>query len=135
VKKSQGPYGLSKAITSRVPVRVPVREEEADDGTVVLIYRKTFTRMEGWIYRHFGGHGDIRRPLDEMGTDIWKLCDGEHNIGEICTIMHKQYGENLQPVGPRVWGFIKILAQRNLVLVIRKKVPLVKKEEDEDEQD
>jgi len=127
-RKKEGPFGLPLVLAKKVPVRVPVRVEEQDDGTVVIIYKKVFTRVERWIFRRFGGFEDIRRPLDGMGTDIWNLCDGEHNVAEICTEMHKKHGEDLEPVAPRVWTFIKMMADRNLVLIIGKKVPLEKKE-------
>ena len=131
-KKKKGPYGLPLVLARKVPVRVPVKFEEQDDGTVVLVYKKVFTRLEGWIFRRLGGVEDIRRPLDEMGTDIWNLCDGEHNVGEICKIMHDKYGEDLEPVAPRCWTFVKMLSDRNLVLILHKKVPLEKKEENDE---
>lgn len=118
---------MPRAIARKVPIRVPVAVEWQDNGNAVLVYRKNFNRLERWISRRFGGVAEIRRPLDQKGTMVWKMSDGRHTVGEICRAMHKRYGEGMEPVGPRVWTFIRMLEDRNIVLVLGKKVPLRKK--------
>jgi len=104
-----------KALLMVYPIRNPMVEVEREDGKVVLIYKKSFSRFERWLHKLVGGPENIRRPLDDMGTEIWDLCDGEYNIGEICRIMDDRYHEKIEPVLPRIWGFIEMLLKRNLV--------------------
>ena len=63
---------------------IPKRNEEVkwveEEGLVVLIYPKNFTRFERFLHKHVGGPKDIRRLLDDKGTFIWKMCDGDHNV-------------------------------------------------------
>lgn len=111
----------------------PVRNEEVnweeEDGKIVLIYPKNFTRFEKLLHRHLGGPDNIRRPLDKKGTFIWNMCDGNHNVDEICRATYKEFKEDIEPVLRRVWGFLQILHNLNLITF---NVP---KKEEEQEKD
>jgi hypothetical protein len=102
---------------------VPKRNEdvrwEEEGGKVVLIYPKNFTRFEKFLHKHLGGPGDIRRPLDDKGTFIWKMCDGNNNVHEICKDTHAKFKEDIEPVVRRVWGFLEKLIELNLVVIDR----------------
>ncbi len=97
----------------------PVRNEEVnweeEDGKIVLIYPKNFTRFERFLHRRLGGPDNIRRPLDKKGTFIWNMCDGNHNVDEICRATYKEFKEDIEPVLRRVWGFLQILHNLNLI--------------------
>lgn len=97
----------------------PIRNEEVkwveEEGKIVLIYPKNFTRFERFLHRYIGGPENIRRPLDEKGTLIWKMCDGEHNVHEICQETYKEFKEDIEPVLRRVWGFLEKLHNLNLI--------------------
>jgi hypothetical protein len=97
----------------------PVKNEEVnceeEDGKIVLIYPKNFTRFERFLHRHLGGPQSIRRPLDEKGTFIWRMCDGEHNVHEICLATYKEFKEDIEPVLRRVMGFLEVLLKLNLI--------------------
>ena len=99
-----------------VPRRAPV-DWEIENGRVVIVYPKDFNRFERWLHRFLGGPTIIRRPLDKMGTDIWKLCDGRHMILDICNFMDAKYQEEMEPVLDRVKQFLEMLAVRNLIIL------------------
>jgi hypothetical protein len=106
-----------------------VRYEEGDDGLVTLIYKKNFGRFEKWLHSKIGGPEDLRRPLDEQGSKMWKLMDGEHTILDICVIMDKEYKEEMAPVLKKVRLFLERLLILNLIIL---KLP---EEDGEDEED
>jgi len=114
----------------------PIRNEEVNwvekEGRVVLIYPKNFTRFEKFLHRHLGGPDNIRRPLDHKGTFIWKMCDGKHNVHEICQASYNEFKEDIEPVLRRVWGFLEILLQLNLITFEK---PEKEKKEKEGEKD
>ncbi len=114
------PEGLREYI-QRVPWQNPlVRvERKEDEGTVVLIYKKNFTRFERWLHKLIGGPEYIRRPLDRPGTTIWDLCDGEHTILDIVNEVEELYREDVAPALPRVAKFVQMLRERNLVLLLK----------------
>ena len=104
----------TKKILLVYPKRAPVKWK-IEDKKAVLIYKKNFTKIERGLHKIVGGPENIKRPLDEIGTDIWLLCDGEHNIADICTIMDNKYKEDIEPVFNRVWKFIEMLLKLHLL--------------------
>jgi hypothetical protein len=106
-----------RILLSVVPKRNEDVKWEEEEGLVVLIYPKNFTRFEKFLHKRLGGPADIRRPLDDKGTFIWKMCDGNHNVHEICKDTHNKFKEDIEPVVRRVWGFLERLIELNLVLI------------------
>ena len=104
----------TKKVMSACPVRNPVKWR-MENGLAVIIYKKSLTNMERKIKNFVGGPDNIRRPLDDKGTDIWLLCDGDHTIIDICQEMDKKYKEDMEPVVKRVGKFIEMLLKLNLV--------------------
>lgn len=104
-----------KMVLSCKPVRNEEVNWEEEDGKIILTYPKNFTRFERFLHRHLGGPDDIRRPLDKKGAFIWNMCDGEHNVHEICQATYKEFKEDIEPVLRRVWGYLQILHKLNLI--------------------
>lgn len=104
----------TKKVMSAYPVRSPVKWR-MEDGRAVIIYKKSLGNVEKKIKKVIGGPDNIRRPLDDRGTDIWLLCDGEHTIMDICEEMDRKYKEEMEPVVKRVGKFIEMLLTLNLV--------------------
>jgi hypothetical protein len=94
-------------------------EVSKDTGRVVVTHPKAFGRLEGKLARALGAPKEIRRPLDEFGSLIWQLCDGNHTIEEIARAAEERFAERFEPAVPRTLRFVEILAQRRLVLVVR----------------
>lgn len=112
----QGGSDNKGGILSLYPVRVRgVGVERDDNGNAVLIYPKNLRGIELYLHKYLGGPVMIRRPLDEIGTIIWDLCDGTHTIGEICDIVEGQYKEKIEPTVPRVLAFMDILLKLGLI--------------------
>jgi hypothetical protein len=104
----------TRKVLSAYPVRRPVKWR-MEDGKAVIIYKKSLGRMEKKVKNIIGGPDNIRRPLDDKGTDIWLLCDGNHTIMDICVEMDKKYKEEMEPVLKRVGTFIEMLLRLNLI--------------------
>jgi hypothetical protein len=113
----------------------PKRNEEVEwieeEEKVVLIYPKNFTRFERFLHKRIGGPDSIKRPLDDKGTYIWKMCDGDHNVHDICTATYSEFKEDIEPVLKRVWGFLEILLKLNLITI--DKPDKEKKDDDQDD--
>ncbi len=106
-----------KMLLTCIPKRNEDVEWEEEDGKVVLIYPKNFTRFERFLHRRIGGPDNIRRPLDDKGTMIWMMCDGNYNVDDICKVLYQEFREDIEPVIKRVWGFLEILLKLNLISV------------------
>lgn len=127
----------SKRLLQTYPIRNPGVRWRYRDGLAVLEYKKEFTRFEKRLHKLLGGPENIKRPLDRIGTQIWEMCDGRSRAMEICEVMDERHHEEIEPALYRVWGFIQVLMERNLVYL--EKEPLEgeasrPEESDEDEE-
>jgi hypothetical protein len=121
-----------KRILTIYPVRNRVKCEEEDDK-IILIYPKDFSGVENWLHKRIGGPDVIKRPLDEVGSKIWRMCDGKHTVNDICSELDEIYHEDIEPVLDRVSKFLEILIRSNLIRfstkrVFPKKLRVIKKQ-------
>ncbi|HDD59488.1 MAG: PqqD family protein [Thermoplasmata archaeon] len=108
------------------PVRMPVKWYYRGER-VVLEYPKNFTRFERFLHRYLGGPTTIKRPLDEVGSSIWILCDGEHSLAEIIYLVGERFKERVEPADKVVDSFIEILLKLNLIRLEKPKKKGAKK--------
>ena len=101
-------------LMSLIPVRANVRVLRKS-GRAVLVYEKNYNRFERFLQRYLKGPKEIQRPLDEMGTAVWDLCDGKHTVGDIVRIMDERYREDIEPAGTRVTMFLENLYSLGLL--------------------
>lgn len=47
--------------------------------------------------------------LDELGSFVWPLLDGNHTVGEIGNKLEQQFGEKANPIYPRLCKYIQLL--------------------------
>ena len=86
-------------------------------GLVVVTHPKPFGRAEAQLSKLLRGSPVVNRHLDEFGSQIWVLCDGEHTVAQIARALEEQFHERFEPSLPRTLKFIKLLAERGLVTV------------------
>ena len=96
------------------PIRQDVRWVEGE-GKVVLIYPKDFSAIERRLHSMLGGPTDIRRPLDEVGTMLWRLSDGDHDLLSIYLTEQKAFGERVEPVDKVVGGLLENMLKLGLM--------------------
>ena len=105
----------------RILSAIPQRNEdflkwELDPkGRVTITHAKNLKSWERWLMKRLGGSSILKRKLDEPGSDIWVLCDGEHTVAAICAVLDQKYKERIEPVLTRVVQFLEILLSRNLI--------------------
>ncbi|MBN1390355.1 MAG: PqqD family peptide modification chaperone [Candidatus Thermoplasmatota archaeon] len=96
----------------------PVRSEVEwfyRDGRVVLEYPKNFNRLERQLHKVLKGPKNIRRPLDEVGTLLWEMSDGEHSLVEIYLEQQKRFHERVEPVDKVVGGLLETMLELGLM--------------------
>jgi len=53
--------------------------------------------------------------LDEIGSYVWKMCDGVSNLHEISEKMKTNFGDTIEPVYDRLLQYIGILKNNNFI--------------------
>ena len=81
----------------------------------MIRFQKDLGRVERALRRAVGGPLELRVPLDRHGSRIWELMDGDRTVLAICTKAAREFGEELEPVAPRVLLFLERLLLRNLI--------------------
>lgn len=57
--------------------------------------------------------------LDELGSFVWLLIDGQKSIYDIAVSVDENFGEKAQPLYERLIGFLRILENYNFILWIK----------------
>ena len=109
------------------PVRLPVwwgrrgatgphPELEGVTGRFIVIrHPKRFKRFEGFLARLLRAPKELRRPLDDLNSLLWELCDGTRSFEEICHLMDSTFHERIAPVAERTTAALTRLNQLGLI--------------------
>jgi hypothetical protein len=97
---------------------VPCRmiEYDADENVIVTLqaprFRSRFMRryLQPRLKRPY-----LKVSLDEVGSSIWMLCDGNRKIKDIAEIMRKRFGERIEPCYERLGLFFQQLEHARFI--------------------
>jgi hypothetical protein len=87
------------------------------DGKVVLEYPKNFNKLEARLHKVIKGPKTIKRPLDEVGTLLWEMSDGDHDLVEIYTAQQERFHERVEPVDKVIGGLLEIMLKLGLLRI------------------
>ena len=96
---------------------IPVRTSEWREGegaVTLLVPRFGRGRFGAFLERRFRPR-PYRVQLDDVGSFIWKRCDGKSRVDEIGTSMRDEFGERVEPVEERLVKFLKNLLRGRFV--------------------
>jgi len=102
---------------------VPVRncEYEVNNDLITVLFKKEKPFfLEKLLFKKRVGK-PVKIDLDEIGSFIWKLCDGKNNISEITKIASEHFNEKIEPATERVDLFIKQMHIHKLISLYEKK--------------
>ncbi len=57
----------------------------------------------------------FRVHLDDIGSFVWKLCDGQTTVGQIIAAMHVRFGENQKALEERLHRFLGELERGQMI--------------------
>lgn len=90
---------------------------ESDDGCCIVLRPRL---GEGRIGRWFGPwlpDPYYRIRLDNVGTFIWKACDGETPLTVIAERMRERFGSEIDPAEERLSRFVQTMIRSRLIEV------------------
>lgn len=98
-----------------IPERAPsLRWHDDLKGRTILEVENTgfFNRIAQKV---FGKPQFTKVHLDEMGTFVWPLIDGEKTVYEIAGIVKEHFGEKAEPLYPRMVKYIQIMESYHFI--------------------
>ena len=88
---------------------------DLDDGRcVVLRPRFGEGRVGRWLAARLG-NPCYRIRLDDVGTFIWRACDGETPLTQIAGRLRAEFGERVEPTEERLARFIQSMLRSRMV--------------------
>ncbi len=105
----------SQAMSAR-PIRNPSlawHEDEEGHVVVVLPRRKDFVgKLLAWLFMV-----PESRPvsLDEIGTKVWHMCDGEHSVHDIAKTLADEYRLTMREAEVSLAEFLRRLGRRGMI--------------------
>ena len=105
----------SEDLAPLTPVRT-IESEQSDDGKVKITESR---HKEGWLDKILSkglepGHNHV--SLDEVGSLVWSLCDGEHTVREIAATLNERFGEDYDPGSQRLAVFLLTMKSRGWMI-------------------
>ncbi|NBH14403.1 PqqD family protein [Lachnospiraceae bacterium] len=104
-----------------IPVCNPAYTWDADKKGNVTVHMVN-KGFYNWIAQKF-----FKRPrishisLDEYGSYVWRQMNGKRNVYDISKLVSAQFGEQAEPVVPRLVKYIQILYQNKFIGYIKQK--------------
>jgi hypothetical protein len=104
------------------PVRHPkiiwAREVAREEGLPELVLVRIPRRQDRWgnfVARCFKLPDHKKVELDQIGSDVWELCDGNHSVDKIARRISESYKLNKRQAETSVTAYLKMLADRRLI--------------------
>ena len=102
-------------LNSRPARNDALKWEENDEGEVQI----RVTRQDSWkirlLSRMFYIPKERKITLDELGTQVWTLCDGKNTVGQMIETLSKKYQLNRKAAEVSLLNYLKTLGQKRFV--------------------
>ena len=103
-----------------IPVKnIQITEERLDSGEILIHYPVTLRPwIAGIVKRFSGSNAELQsKPLqlDQLGTEVWELIDGNRSVHRIIEIFAKTHQLQIREAEVAVSQFIRMLGQRGLI--------------------
>ena len=79
---------------------------DRDDGTVDVLVPRFGNDWFGRILKRYVKDKPISLHLDDIGTAVWRLCDGRRSVYEIGGSLKEEFGDRIEPVYDRLGMFL-----------------------------
>jgi hypothetical protein len=91
--------GGDGAAETLVLIRVPRRNDKLGNVAAKIFRLPDFRKLE----------------LDEIGSDVWEACDGNHTVEDLTGLLVRKYRLNRRQAETSVTAYLRLLAQRRLI--------------------
>lgn len=96
----------------------PTRNESLswheEEGLIVLEVENTGV-MNRIAQKLFNRPRVTQVHLDEMGSFIWPLIDGERSVSDIALLVKERFGDQAEPLYPRIVKYFQIVESYHFV--------------------
>ena len=92
---------------------------QKDDIVTVDMYHKGFFP---WIAQKFFKKPKVSHiALDKLGSFIWLHINGNINVYDIASLVKEKFGDDAEPLYPRLVKYMQILKNNNFITFVKEK--------------
>ena len=113
MRKKKG--NINQNFLENIPVRQEGLRWDADEKGIVTLYVHNTGILKKITQKLFKKPEYTQVHLDENGSFVWPLIDGERNIIELGKDVKAHFGEKAEPLYPRLAKFFQILESYGFV--------------------
>ena len=106
---------INKNYLENIPVRQEGLRWDKNEKGLVTLYVHNTGLMKKITQKLFKKPEYTQVHLDENGSFVWPLIDGEKNIIQLGEDVKAHFGEKAEPLYPRLAKFFQILASYGFV--------------------
>jgi hypothetical protein len=111
---------ISENYLDKIPKMAENHPWNLDENGKVTIETKNVGLMNKIAQRFFKKPETSYIHLDELGSFVWPLIDGEKSIVQIADYVKEAFGEKAEPLYPRLAKYFQILESCKFVEFIKK---------------
>jgi hypothetical protein len=100
--------------------RIERRLKWTEQSEKVIVFRPRFGESRfGKKFADLVGLNDYRIRLDEVGSVVWRHCDGETPVRSIVEALREHFGEKVEPADQRLKTFISQMQSSKMIEVLK----------------
>ena len=100
-----------------VPRRTAEHETD-DEGLITVLMPRFRNRLMKRLFEPRHKSPFIKIKLDDVGSEVWLLCDGARNVGEIADLLKAKFGERIEPCYDRLGKFFRQLEGAHFIAYV-----------------
>ena len=102
-------------LASRPPRNESLRWEQNDAGEVQVVIERQETWKVKLLSRVFYIPRERKITLDEVGSEVWQMCNGRTSVGEMIEDLADKYQLNRKEAEVSLLQYLKTLGQKRFV--------------------
>ncbi|MBN2426101.1 MAG: PqqD family protein [Calditrichaceae bacterium] len=105
-----------------VPIRRFEWEEDKKTGRITILRPKFESAFCKKYLLPFFKNKFFKIKLDELGSIVWKNCDGKNSVEGIKAVTQKTFNQDIEKIDERLKKFILQLHREKFVILLQKKL-------------
>lgn len=105
-----------------IPIRRFEWEEDQKTGRIIILRPKFESAFCKKYLLPFFKHKFFKINLDELGTIVWKNCDGKNSVEDIKNAIQKRFNQDVEEIDERLKKFILQLHREKFVILLQKRL-------------
>ena len=106
---------ISQNYLEKIPVRAEKIKWSVDEEGIVTLDIENTGFFNSVAQKFFKKPRVSHVHLDEMGSFVWPLLDGEKNIIELGKLVEEEFGEKANPLYERLAKYFQILSSYDFI--------------------